>query len=210
MDEGRWRLYGTPVSLRKVSRCAATNCGWRCRLNWNSPRPRACISNPHEFLLWVRPRVLLGQYGGKSSPVLLPVSLTYLHVKLADGERWTYQPSADHEIAWLALICGKLHTSGILLERELAVFEEGIRSIEMVALAAVELVIGSAAKHPYPLVTGHYSVHTPAETPLFRVRPISPPWSIRPSWRRYARVRVCASLEEKHPLKPAGAPKSKK
>ena len=105
-------------------------------------------------------RVLLGQYGGKSSPVLLPVSLTYLHVKLADGERWTYQPSADHEIAWLALICGKLHTSGILLERELAVFEEGIRSIEMVALAAVELVIGSAAKHPYPLVTGHYSVHT--------------------------------------------------
>ena len=106
MDEGRWRLYGTPVSLRKVSRCAATNCGWRCRLNWNSPRPRACISNPPEFLLWVRPRVLLGQYGGKSSPVLLPVSLTYLHVKLADGERWTYQPSADHEIAWLALICG--------------------------------------------------------------------------------------------------------
>ena len=105
-------------------------------------------------------RVLLGHYGGKSSPVSLPVSVTYLHVKLADGERWTYQPSADHEIAWLALNQGTLHTSGIVLERELAVFEERVRSIEVVAQGAVELVIGSAAKHPYPLVTGHYSVHT--------------------------------------------------
>ena len=105
-------------------------------------------------------RVLLGEHGGKSSPVSLPISLTYLHVKLANGERWTYQPSSDHEIAWLALNHGKLHTSGVVLERELAVFEEGARSIEVVAEGPVELVIGSAAKHPYPLVTGHYSVHT--------------------------------------------------
>jgi len=97
---------------------------------------------------------------GKSSPISLPVSLTYLHVKLADGERWTYQPSAEHEIAWLALNNGKLDVSGIVLERELAVFEDGVRSIEVVAQGAAELVIGSAAKHPYPLVTGHYSVHT--------------------------------------------------
>ena len=108
-------------------------------------------------------RVLLGQYGGKSSPVSLPVSVTYLHVKLADGERWAYQPSADHEIAWLALNRGKLRTSGVVLERELAEFEDGVRSIEVVAQGAVEFVIGSAAKHPYPLVTGHYSVHTSAD-----------------------------------------------
>jgi len=79
---------------------------------------------------------------------------------LADGERWTYQPSAEHEIAWLALNNGKLDVSGIVLERELAVFEHGVRPIEVVAQGAAELVIGSAAKHPYPLVTGHYSVHT--------------------------------------------------
>ena len=105
-------------------------------------------------------RVLLGHYGGKSSPVELPLPLTYLHVRLSDGEQWTYQPAADHEIAWLALNRGKLHVSGMVLERELALFEEGIRSIEVVAQGAVELVIGSAAKHPHPLVTGSYSVHT--------------------------------------------------
>lgn len=105
-------------------------------------------------------RVLLGHYDDNSSPVFLPVSLTYLHVRLADGERWTYRPGADHDVAWLALNQGRLYTAGVVLERELAVFEEGARSIEVIAQGAVELVIGSAAKHPYPLVTGYYSVHT--------------------------------------------------
>lgn len=105
-------------------------------------------------------RVLLGRYAGKSSPVALPVKLTYLHVRLGDGEHWTYRPGADHEIAWLALNSGRLRTAGVVLERELAVFEEGSAPIDLVAEGAVELVIGSAAKHPYPLVTGYYSVHT--------------------------------------------------
>jgi redox-sensitive bicupin YhaK (pirin superfamily) len=105
-------------------------------------------------------RVLLGNYASKSSPIPLPVSITYLHVRLMDGERWTYQPGTDHEVAWLALNSGKVHTGGAVLEREMAVFAEGNGAIELVADGAVELVIGSAAKHPHPLVTGYYSVHT--------------------------------------------------
>lgn len=105
-------------------------------------------------------RVLVGSYEGRQSPIELPMSVTYLHVRLADGQRWTYRPGPDHDIAWLALNSGKLRAGGTLLEREIAVFEEGNGPIDLVAEGAVELVIGSAAKHPYPLVTGYYSVHT--------------------------------------------------
>lgn len=107
-------------------------------------------------------RVLLGSYGGHASPISLPVPITYLHVRLEDGQRWTYQPAADHDIAWLALNSGKIRTGGTTLERELAVFAEGNSPIELVAEGAVELVVGSAAKHPHPLVTGYYSIHTSA------------------------------------------------
>ena len=42
----------------------------------------------------------------------------------------------------------------------MAVFADGAEPIDMIAEGAVEVVIGSAARHPHPLVTGYYSVHT--------------------------------------------------
>nr|WP_330211998.1 pirin family protein [Pseudomonas sp. Z18(2022)] len=107
-------------------------------------------------------RILLGNYQGKESPIPAPASITYLHVRLADGERWSYHPAPDHEIAWLATNAGKLETGGLVLERELAVFAEGRGAIDIVAQGKAEFVIGSAAKHPYPLVNGSSSVHTSA------------------------------------------------
>ena len=47
---------------------------------------------------------------------------------------------------------------------ELAVFEEGQRAIEFEALSDAGFILGSAVKHPYDLVTGHYSVHTNADS----------------------------------------------
>lgn len=108
-------------------------------------------------------RVLLGRYGDVASPIPFPVAMTYLHVRLADGERWTYHPGADHDVAWLATGSGRLRIGEAVLDRELAVFAEGNAPIAMVADGAVELVIGSASRHPYPLVTGDYSVHTSAD-----------------------------------------------
>ena len=105
-------------------------------------------------------RVILGSYAGKTSPLNAPAPLTYLHVRLKDGERWTYQPEASHDIAWLALNTGRLWVDDTPLAREIAVFAEGNAPIEVVAEGVVELVVASAAKHPYPLVTGYYSVHT--------------------------------------------------
>ncbi|WP_265671109.1 pirin family protein [Klebsiella grimontii] len=107
-------------------------------------------------------RVLLGHYNGRTSPVPSPSSMTYLHVRLADGERWTYQPQTDHDIAWLAINAGQLETGDTLLERELVIFAEGNGVINIMAHGEAEFVIGSAAGHPYPLIRGTSSVHTTA------------------------------------------------
>ena len=107
-------------------------------------------------------RILLGSYGGKVSAIPYPVSITFLHVRLSSGERWTYQPGEDHDIAWLATNAGRVHVSNAVLEREMAVFAEGSGAIEILAEGDAELVIGSSVKHPYPLVLGRSSVHTSA------------------------------------------------
>lgn len=105
-------------------------------------------------------RILMGRYGTLQSAIAPPFPITYLHVRLADGERWTYSPPEGHDVAWLAVHTGRLQTAGVVLERELAVFDEGHGAIALVAEGATELIIGSAAKHPHPLVLGSYSVHT--------------------------------------------------
>lgn len=105
-------------------------------------------------------RLLLGSYDAMTSTIPYREPVTYLHVTLRDGERWTFTPHEGHDVAWLAVSTGAVRVAGATLERELAIFEEGAQPIEMIANGATELVIASATKHPYPLITGMYSVHT--------------------------------------------------
>lgn len=107
-----------------------------------------------------RVRVLLGSHGTLRSAIADVSPMTYLHVRLQDGETWSYQPPPTHDVAWLAVNQGKLHAGGVVIERQMAVFEEGGGELLLRAEGATELVLGSAAKHPYPLVCGSYSVHT--------------------------------------------------
>src|SRR6185295_14732674 len=55
-----------------------------------------------------RVRVLLGAHGQLHSPIPYTPPVTYLHVRLSDGERWTYEPPAAHDVAWLAVSRGGL------------------------------------------------------------------------------------------------------
>lgn len=105
-------------------------------------------------------RVLLGSYGELRSPIPYPQPVTYLHVRLHDGERWTFEPRDGHDVAWLAVSRGHLIVAGTKVGLEMVVFEEGNQAIEIIADGDAELVIASAVKHPHPLVTGMYSVHT--------------------------------------------------
>ena len=105
-------------------------------------------------------RLLLGSYREMTSTIAYNEPVTYLHVRLRDGERWTYHPHPSHDIAWLAVATGGLLVDNVSLRREMAVFEDGNAPIEVIAESDVEIVIASATKHPFPLVTGSYSVHT--------------------------------------------------
>jgi redox-sensitive bicupin YhaK (pirin superfamily) len=105
-------------------------------------------------------RIILGAYGRTTSAVLSPEGINYLDVRLAAGERWTYQPPPDHDVAWLAVSEGTIGTPEPISTGELAVFEESNDAIVIHADRASRFVLGSAAKHPHDLVLGHYSVHT--------------------------------------------------
>jgi redox-sensitive bicupin YhaK (pirin superfamily) len=105
-------------------------------------------------------RVILGAHLGAKSAILSPARINYLDVKLAAGERWTYQPPPDHDVAWLAVADGTIATPEPISAGELAVFDESNDAIVIHSDRASRFVLGSAAKHPHELVLGHYSVHT--------------------------------------------------
>ncbi|QIY80625.1 pirin family protein [Chromobacterium violaceum] len=111
-------------------------------------------------------KVLLGEYGGGTSPVPSPAGVSYLAVSLKDGERWTFEPPAGHEVAWTALNAGALRVAGEaapLTAGELAAFAESGEPIEFIADGDAAFVLGSSPRHPHELATGYYSVHTSPE-----------------------------------------------
>lgn len=110
-----------------------------------------------------RVRVLLGTYEERTSPVPYHAPLTYLHVRLRGGERWRYLPGPGHDVAWLAVSEGTLVVGETVVHREMVVFEPGNAPIDVSASPEAEFVIGSAVRHPSPLVMGSYSVHSSSQ-----------------------------------------------
>jgi redox-sensitive bicupin YhaK (pirin superfamily) len=109
-------------------------------------------------------RVILGRYGQARSPIRAPAGINYFHVRLKDGQRWRYAPPEGHTVAWLAVDKSALRSSEPIGEGQLAVFEESGVPIELEADGDASFVLGSAIKHPHPLVLGYYSVHTSKAT----------------------------------------------
>jgi len=105
-------------------------------------------------------RVLLGRYGSASSPIKSPSPINYLAVRLKAGERWRYEPPADHTVLWVAIATGALSTPDELREGDLAAFEASSEAVEFEALTDAEFVLGSAAPHEHDLASGYNSVHT--------------------------------------------------
>jgi redox-sensitive bicupin YhaK (pirin superfamily) len=108
-------------------------------------------------------RVVLGDYEGAASAIATRAPINYLSVHLADGDSWTYAPPAGHDVAWVAVADGTLRTAGVDLAREVAIFEDGSGALTFTAQGDTRFVVGSAPRHPHPLVTGYYSVHTSAD-----------------------------------------------
>jgi redox-sensitive bicupin YhaK (pirin superfamily) len=122
--------------------------------------PESQYVNPESVQQEGPARVILGRYGRAQSVIRAPEGMNYLHVRLEDGERWTYTPPQGHTVAWLAVNQGGLNAGRQVGAGELAVFEESNEPIELQAVGETSFVLGSAVKHPHPLVLGTYSVYT--------------------------------------------------
>jgi redox-sensitive bicupin YhaK (pirin superfamily) len=108
-------------------------------------------------------RVLLGSYGTATSAIETPSPMNYLAVRMKAGERWTYQPPAEHTVLWTAVGRGSVLVPDELQQGELVAFRPSNAAIEFEAQSDAEFVLGSAIPHDYDLVLGSYSVHTSAE-----------------------------------------------
>jgi redox-sensitive bicupin YhaK (pirin superfamily) len=108
-------------------------------------------------------RILLGSYGTASSSIKAPSPMNYLAVCLKAGERWSYQPPADHTVLWTALGMGSVLVPDELEHGELVAFRPSSAAIEFEAQSDAEFVLGSAVPHDYDLVLGSHSVHTSSQ-----------------------------------------------
>ncbi|SFS00446.1 Redox-sensitive bicupin YhaK, pirin superfamily [Dyella sp. OK004] len=124
--------------------------------------PESQYIAPEDVLSAGPARVLLGHYQGVNSPIRSPAGITYLHVQLKAGEHWRFQPNPNETVAWMALHQGTTTVPEGLNAGDMVIFEETEHAIDIVAHDDVSFVLGAAVKHPYPLVTGKYSVHTNA------------------------------------------------
>jgi redox-sensitive bicupin YhaK (pirin superfamily) len=105
-------------------------------------------------------RVIIGSYKGVNGAIQTRAPINYLHVRLEHGERWIYTRPAGHDVAWIAVAKGVLQVADASLAQQLAVLDDGAEPVEVIANGATEFVLGSAVRHPHPLITGYYSVHT--------------------------------------------------
>jgi redox-sensitive bicupin YhaK (pirin superfamily) len=126
--------------------------------------PRSQYLGAFDFHFAGPARVIAGEHDGVKSIVESPRGISYLDVRLKAGQRWTFHPARGHDIAWIASHQGIVATPEPVSAGELAVFEAGDQPIEFEAHSDAGFILGSAVKHPYDLVTGHYSVHTNADS----------------------------------------------
>ncbi len=108
-------------------------------------------------------RVIIGEYQGVRSPLPQISPITYLHVNLRDGEYWTFYPPVNHDVLWIAINEGSIDVANQRLSSEIAIFDTKALPLTIQAHGTTNFVLGSATRHPHPLITGYYSVHTTTE-----------------------------------------------
>jgi hypothetical protein len=88
--------------------------------------------------------------------------MTYLHVRLSEGERWRYTPPRGHNVLWIAVCSGSLDAGELVSEGDLVVFDPSEDVVDFIAREHCDFVLGSAMQSQFDLVEGYYSVHTSA------------------------------------------------
>src|SRR6202030_4315759 len=84
-------------------------------------------------------RILLGTYGTATSSINAPSPMNYLAVRLRAGERWSYQPPAEHTVLWIAVGRGSVLVPDDLQQGELVAFRPSNTAIEFEAQSDADL-----------------------------------------------------------------------
>lgn len=102
-------------------------------------------------------KVLLGEYLGERSPIPIPALMLYLHVTLAEGQRWSITLPAGFDVTWLMIFEGEVELAGQSVADELAVLDSENGVVTLSSAAGAQFIFGAAARHNYPLVLGNHT-----------------------------------------------------
>lgn len=93
-------------------------------------------------------KILLGRYKEALSLFSLPALINYLLVNLDAGQSWTYEPPANHSVAWIGVISGKVYTSDTqATSGELVVYEKAAAPIVFFAEEDSIFILGSSVEY---------------------------------------------------------------
>lgn len=111
-------------------------------------------------------RVLLGKHehaGALGASTIDPhQDMDYFVVSLDAGARWQHSPPAGHDVAWAFAFEGDPTIQGQRFDGALMVLS-GEGRIDLAALdGSAQILVGTARRHPHPLVMGPSSIHTNA------------------------------------------------
>jgi redox-sensitive bicupin YhaK (pirin superfamily) len=119
---------------------------------------------PEEVPVTENIKILLGEYNGINSPIKTPSEMNYFDITLNQNEKKNIKIPNDHDVAWAFVYQGESLVNNEKTIQEIVVFENLGNCIELSANQNSKILFGSARKHPFPLVSGYYSVHTNSES----------------------------------------------
>lgn len=108
-------------------------------------------------------RVILGEYEGTRSQIETPYPVNYFDVTLEEGQTWSYLPPDSHDVVWAFVYQGTAQVAEHSTQEELLIFDREPGTLAVTAKTKLGMMVGSAPRHPYPLVVGRNSVHTSKE-----------------------------------------------
>ena len=108
-------------------------------------------------------KLFLGSMRDARSAIATHQDMNYFALKIASGANWRYDPPPSHDVAFAFAYEGEPAIQGERTSRELLGFE-GDGSVEISASGPASILMGSAKRHPHPLILGSSSVHTNARS----------------------------------------------
>jgi redox-sensitive bicupin YhaK (pirin superfamily) len=116
-------------------------------------------------------KVLLGELPGPAGarqPLQCPIQthqdMNYLVLSLEAGQSWLYEPPPSHTVAWAFGFEGQATVQGQVADQTLLHLGASGGVEVQAGEQGAQVLLGSAAPHPHPLVMGPSSIHTRPES----------------------------------------------